>query len=94
MIVDKTLIPLELAHLPYVHGKTYEEYWESAGFRELAARVARHVGRVVALFIDALRVDYVFLGEGTPGASTIFLRTAAVGDKRERVQGRLPSLEG
>ena len=65
MIVDKTLIPLELAHLPYVHGKTYEEYLGEAGFRELGKRAwRRHVGRVVALFIDAFRVDYVVLGGG------------------------------
>lgn len=65
MIVDKMLIPLELAHLPYLHGRTYEEYLGEAGFRELGKRAwRRHVGRVVALFIDALRVDYVVLGGG------------------------------
>jgi len=65
MIVDKMLIPLELAHLPYVHGKTYEEYLGEAGFRELGKRAwRRHVSRVVALFIDAFRVDYVVLGGG------------------------------
>ena len=65
MIVDKMLIPLELAHLPYVHGKTYEEYLGEAGFRELGKRAwRRHVTRVVALFIDAFRVDYVVLGGG------------------------------
>ena len=65
MIVDKMLIPLELAHLPYVHGMTYEEYLGEAGFRELGKSAwRRHVGRVVALFIDALRVDYVVLGGG------------------------------
>ena len=65
MIVDKMLIPLELAHLPYVHGKTYEEYLGEAGFRELGKRAwRRHVSRVVALFLDALRVDYVVLGGG------------------------------
>jgi polyphosphate glucokinase len=65
MIVDKTLIPLELAHLPYVHGRTYEEYLGESGFRELGKRAwRRHVGRVVALFIDAFRVDYVVLGGG------------------------------
>ena len=65
MIVDKMLIPLELAHLPYAHGKTYEEYLGEAGFRELGKRAwRRHVSRVVALFIDAFRVDYVVLGGG------------------------------
>jgi predicted NBD/HSP70 family sugar kinase len=65
MVVDKKLIPLELAHLPYLHGKTYEEYLGEAGFRELGKRTwRRHVGRVVALFIDAFRVDYIVLGGG------------------------------
>ena len=65
MIVDKMLIPLELAHLPYMHGRTYEEYLGESGFRELGKRAwRRHVGRVVALFIDAFRVDYIVLGGG------------------------------
>ena len=65
LIVDKKLIPLELAHLPYVHGKTYEEYLGESGFRDLGKRAwRRHVGRVVALFIDAFAVDYVVLGGG------------------------------
>ena len=65
LIVDKKLIPLELAHLPYLHGKTYEEYLGESGFRDLGKRAwRRHVGRVVALFIDAFAVDYVVLGGG------------------------------
>lgn len=65
LIVDRMLIPLELAHLPYVHGKTYEEYLGEAGFRKLGKRAwRRHVGRVVALFVNAFRVDYVVLGGG------------------------------
>jgi predicted NBD/HSP70 family sugar kinase len=65
LIVDKKLIPLELAHLPYIHGKTYEEYLGEAGFRKLGKRTwRRHVGRVVALFLDAFRADYVVLGGG------------------------------
>ena len=65
LIVDKMLIPLELAHLPYAHGKTYEEYLGEAGFRDLGKRTwRRHVGRVVGLFIDAFGVDYVVLGGG------------------------------
>jgi predicted NBD/HSP70 family sugar kinase len=65
LIVDGKLIPLELAHLPYLHGKTYEEYLGESGFREFGKRAwRRHVGRVVALFIDAFAVDYVVLGGG------------------------------
>jgi len=65
MICDKTLIPLELAHLPYAHGHTYEEYLGEAGYRELGRRTwRRHVARVAALFIQAFRVDYIIFGGG------------------------------
>jgi predicted NBD/HSP70 family sugar kinase len=65
MIRDGVLIPLELAHLPYKHGKTYEEYLGNAGYERLGKRAWRkHVATVTALFIAALEVDYVVLGGG------------------------------
>jgi predicted NBD/HSP70 family sugar kinase len=65
MICDGTLIALELAHLPYSHGKTYEEYLGETGYRRLG-KVAwrRHVEKVAALFTAALRVDYIVFGGG------------------------------
>src|SRR5262249_60804880 len=33
MIVDGTLAPLELAHLPYRHGKSYEDYLGQSGLK-------------------------------------------------------------
>src|SRR5262249_16229388 len=38
MVRDKVLVPLEVAHLPYKHGKTYEEYLGEAGYRSLGRR--------------------------------------------------------
>src|SRR5206468_545342 len=65
LICDRTLIPLELAHLPYAHGKTYEEYLGEAGYRKLGKRAwRRHVARVAQLFINAFRADYVVFGGG------------------------------
>jgi polyphosphate glucokinase len=65
MVFHKTLIPLELAHLPYLHGETYEEYLGEAGYRELGKRSwRRHVARVAALLRDGFRVDYIVLGGG------------------------------
>ena len=65
MIRDGDLIPLELAHLPYMHGESYEDYLGIAGL-EAAGKGAwrRHVADVTALFIAALEVDYVVLGGG------------------------------
>ena len=65
LICDGTLIPLELAHLPYVHGETYEEMVGEAGYRSLGKRAwRRHVKNVVALFMAAFRADYIVLGGG------------------------------
>ena len=65
LIVDGKLIPLELAHLPYAHGETYEEYLGEQGFRTLGKRVwRRHVKVVAALFLAAFRADYIVFGGG------------------------------
>jgi len=65
LIADGKLIPLELAHLPYAHGETYEEYLGEKGFRELGKRVWRgHVKTVAALFMAAFRADYIVFGGG------------------------------
>jgi predicted NBD/HSP70 family sugar kinase len=65
MIRDGVLIPLELAHLPYRNGKSYEEYLGNAGYERLGKSAWRkHVAAVTALFIAALEVDYVVLGGG------------------------------
>ncbi|HEY4138629.1 MAG TPA: ROK family protein [Casimicrobiaceae bacterium] len=65
MIQEGVLIPMELAHLPYRHGKTYEQYVGDAGMRKLGKSAWRkHVAQVVALFVAALEVDYVVIGGG------------------------------
>ncbi len=35
MVVDKTLLPLELAHMPYKKNRSYEEYLGNAGLKRL-----------------------------------------------------------
>ena len=65
MIREGVLVPMELAHLPYRHGKSYEQYLGNAGMNRLGKQTWRkHVARVVELFIAALEVDYVVLGGG------------------------------
>lgn len=57
--------PLELAHLPYKNGRTYEEYLGNAGRERLGKKKwAHHVFKVTELFKKALLVDYVVLGGG------------------------------
>ena len=65
LIVEGTLIPLELAHLPYLRGETYEEYLGEQGYRALGKRAwRRHVKLVAALFLAAFRADYIVFGGG------------------------------
>jgi len=47
MIVDGILEPMELAHLPYKNGKTYEDYVGVRGLKRLGKKNWRHVADVV-----------------------------------------------
>ena len=65
MIVDGVMVPMELAHLPYKHGKTYEDFAGVGGLKRLGEkRWRRHVADVVELFKNALQPEYVVLGGG------------------------------
>lgn len=59
------LEPLELGHLPYRKGKSYEEYIGVAGLKEHGRRKwAMHVAIITRLLRNALLCDYVVLGGG------------------------------
>ena len=65
MIVDGVLLPMELAHLPYKRGRTYEEYVGLRGLKRLGRRKwQRQVIKVVAELRDALEAEHVVLGGG------------------------------
>jgi polyphosphate glucokinase len=65
MIVDGILEPMELAHLPYKNGKTYEDYLGLRGIKRLGKkRWRQHVAKVVKRLRAALEADYVVLGGG------------------------------
>jgi polyphosphate glucokinase len=65
LIVDGVVVPMELAHLPYKKGRTYEEYVGKAGLRRSGKKKwRRHVEDVLARFRAALKVDYVVIGGG------------------------------
>jgi hypothetical protein len=65
MIVDGLLEPMEVAHLPYKKGRTYEDYLGVRGLERLGKKKwRRHVADVVEQFKNALEADYVVLGGG------------------------------
>lgn len=65
MIVDGFLQPMELAHLIYKHGRTYEDYLGSRGLeRSGKKKWRRNVAKVTKRLKTALEADYVILGGG------------------------------
>jgi polyphosphate glucokinase len=65
LVVDGALLPLELAHLPYKKGKTYEQYLGEAALEKLGKKRWRlHVQDVVELLRNALLADTIVLGGG------------------------------
>lgn len=65
MIVDGIVEPMELAHLPYKHGKTYEDYLGLRGLKRLGKKKwQKEVFKVTKRLIAALEADYVVLGGG------------------------------
>ncbi|MEO7457468.1 MAG: ROK family protein [Gemmatimonadaceae bacterium] len=65
LVTNGVVVPLELAHLPYRKGRSYEEYVGDAGLKRLGLKKwKRHVEKVVAMFLVALNAEYVVLGGG------------------------------
>jgi predicted NBD/HSP70 family sugar kinase len=65
MIADGVVEPMELAHLPYKRGKTYEDYLGIRGLKRLGRKKwAREVAMVVSLMRAALQPEEVVLGGG------------------------------
>ena len=65
LIVDGTLQAMELAHLPYRKGRTYEEYVGKSGLKRLGKKKWRsRVADVVTRLQAALEVDDVVVGGG------------------------------
>ena len=65
LIIDGVLEPMELAHLPYKHGRTYEDYVGKAGLKRLGKKKWRHhVTDVITRLKTALEADDVVVGGG------------------------------
>jgi predicted NBD/HSP70 family sugar kinase len=79
LIIDGVLEPMELAHLPYKKGRTYEEYLGRKGLKRVGKKKwRRHVEDVIDRFRAALNVDDVVLG----GGNAKLLKTLPKGVRR------------
>ena len=65
LIADQVIMPMELAHLPYRKGRTFEEYVGRRGLERFGKKKWRRtVDDVVSRLKAALVADYVVLGGG------------------------------
>jgi predicted NBD/HSP70 family sugar kinase len=65
MIVDGVLQPMELAHLPFKKGRTYEDYLGRRGLEKLGKKKwEKNVAEVVAQLRQAIQAEDVVLGGG------------------------------
>jgi polyphosphate glucokinase len=65
LIVEGVLAPMELAHMPYKKGRTFEDYVGRRGLLEFGKKRWReHVTAVVNILKAALVADHVVLGGG------------------------------
>jgi len=88
MIVDGMVEPMELAHLPYKNGKTYEDYVGDRGLARLGKkRWRRHVADIVVRLKDALEAEYVVLGGGNAKIIRNLPPDTRLGDNRNAFAG-------
>ena len=90
MIIDGVLEPMELAHLPYKKGRTYEDYVGRRGLERLGTkRWRRHVADVAERLSAALEADDVVIGGGNAKRLKRLPDSARLGSNRNAFIGGL-----
>ena len=65
LIIDGVVEPTEVGHMPYKHGRTFEDYVGEHGRKRLGNRRWRKaVRKVIATLSAAFEADYIVLGGG------------------------------
>ena len=88
MIANGVLEPMELAHLPYHKGKTYEDYVGATGLERRGKKKWRHsVEDVLERLFSALEPDYVILGGGNADKLDKLPKKVFLGDNENAFEG-------
>lgn len=88
LIVDNVLEPLELAHLPYKEGRSYEDYLGMPGLERLGRkRWLQELKNVVKQLKAAMQVEYVVLGGGNARLIMKLPPAARLGNNADAFQG-------
>jgi transaldolase len=88
LIIDGVIEPMELAHLPYKKGHTYEDYLGLKGLKEYGKKKWRSkVSEVTEKLKTALEADYVVLGGGNARLINNTPEGTIIGDNSNAVTG-------
>ena len=88
MIVDGIFEPMELGHLSYRKGHSFEDYLGAAGLeRHGKKKWKKEVADVVKHFVAALEPDYVVLGGGNAEKLGRLPKKARLGDNANAFKG-------
>jgi polyphosphate glucokinase len=88
LIVDGVLEPLELAHLPYKKGLTYEDFVGERGLVRLGKKKWRkEVAEVAAQLQRAMEADYIVFGGGNARLLKNLPRDCRLGDNTNSFAG-------
>lgn len=88
MVVDGIVEPMEIAHLPYKKGKTYEDYIGLRGLEHSGKKKwRRHVADIVEKMKEALEPDYVVIGGGNAKKLKELPKGAELGDNANAFRG-------
>jgi len=88
MVIDGTVEPMELGHMQFKKGRTFEDFDGLRGLRRLGkARWRKEVGEVIKTLSAALEPDYVVLGGGNAKKLKELPRTSELGDNANAFLG-------
>lgn len=90
LIIEGTVEPMELGHMPYKHGRTYEDYVGERGRLRMGTKKWRKVVRdVVDQLSKVLEVDYVVIGGGNAKRLKTLADNERLGDNDNAFAGGL-----
>ena len=88
LVVDGRVLPLELAHLPYKKGRSYEEFLGTAGLQRAGKKKwRRYVMDVVSRLKAAFIADTVVLGGGNVRLIETFPPGVRAGKNANAIRG-------
>jgi polyphosphate glucokinase len=90
LIIDNVVEPTEVGHMPYKHGRTFEDYVGERGRERLGNKKWRkEVVEVIADLKAAFEADYIVLGGGNAVRLKKLPRDVRLGDNRNAFIGGL-----